>query len=114
MPESVLPRALAARRRLVSMDKLAAPAARRPYDVATLADRSMLVAVMDIGEVTMAVRHRQVPVVMTVRLVASPAGVMWVLVMLVVTMAVGVLQVVVSMLMAVLLGEVQPDADAHQ
>ena len=74
----------------------------------------MLVPMMDVGEVVMAVRHRQMPMLMTVRLVAGPAGIVRVLVMRVVAVAVGVFQVVVSVLMAVLLGEMQPDADAHQ
>jgi len=85
-----------------------------PQRTAVNPTRSMFVSMMDVGEVVMAVRHRQMPVLMIVRLVAGPAGIVRVLVMRVVAVAVGVFQVVVSVLMAVLLGEMQPDADAHQ
>ena len=68
----------------------------------------MLVAMVDVGEMMMAVRDRQVPVAMTMRLVAGPARIVLVLVVLVVPVAMSVLQIVMRVLMAVLLRTSRP------
>ena len=75
---------------------------------------SMLVPMMDVGEVPVTVRDRQMPVAVTVRFLARPASTVFVLVVLVVAVAVRVQQVGMGMLMSVLLAEMQPDADGHQ
>lgn len=70
--------------------------------------------VMHVGHVGVLVSHTLMPVLVCVWLAGRIVGAVGMLVMRVVDVSVRVLHLLVIMLVLVMLGEVQPDADAHQ
>ena len=71
-------------------------------------------AVMNVREMGVGMGQRLVSVLMIVRLAPVPLEIVLMLMMGVVTVAVGMPQARVGVLMGMSLGQMQPDAPAHQ
>ncbi len=74
---------------------------------------SVFMPMVDVGVMRMFMRHRRMLMKMAVRLPAVPLEIVLMLVMQVMDVAVGMFHRLMRVLMGVVLGQVQPDTQAH-